>query len=195
MTYGGSAERTGTTRDEILATALGLFRANGYTATSLRQIAEHLGLTKAAVYYHFHAKEELAVGVSRPFLDSLEALVIAAQGEADDPAAGRRRDILAGYIDLFIQHHEVVHFLSQDPAALRHPDVGERARSLVAALQEALAGRGATAHDRISAACALGAVHAVAVLPTEQVQAARGAVFDAAAAALEVSARGGAAFT
>ena len=39
--------------------ALELFTENGYEATSLREIAERLGVTKAALYYHFKTKDEI----------------------------------------------------------------------------------------------------------------------------------------
>jgi AcrR family transcriptional regulator len=39
------------TRQTILATAQRLFGERGYDATSLRQIADAVGMTKAAVYY------------------------------------------------------------------------------------------------------------------------------------------------
>jgi AcrR family transcriptional regulator len=47
------------TRERILDVALDLFVAQGYDGTSLRQIAEQLGVTKAALYYHFESKEDI----------------------------------------------------------------------------------------------------------------------------------------
>jgi AcrR family transcriptional regulator len=47
------------TRERILDAALELFVAQGYDGTSLRQIAEQLGVTKAALYYHFESKEDI----------------------------------------------------------------------------------------------------------------------------------------
>ena len=37
--------------------ALELFTSKGYESTSLREIAEALGINKASLYYHFHSKE------------------------------------------------------------------------------------------------------------------------------------------
>lgn len=48
-----------TTRSRIQQVALELFTEQGYDKTSLREIAERLGVTKAALYYHFRSKEEL----------------------------------------------------------------------------------------------------------------------------------------
>src|SRR6202167_344121 len=47
------------TRERILDVALELFLAQGYDGTSLREIAEQLGVTKAALYYHFESKEDI----------------------------------------------------------------------------------------------------------------------------------------
>ncbi|NJL55800.1 TetR/AcrR family transcriptional regulator [bacterium] len=40
-------------RDVILDAASGLFLRQGYSATSIRQIADQAGVTEAAIYYHF----------------------------------------------------------------------------------------------------------------------------------------------
>ena len=42
----------GATRGRILDVALELFSRRGYEGTSIRDIAERMELTKAAVYYH-----------------------------------------------------------------------------------------------------------------------------------------------
>src|ERR1700677_744425 len=47
------------TRERILDIALELFNEQGYDKTSLREIAEQLGFTKAALYYHFERKEDI----------------------------------------------------------------------------------------------------------------------------------------
>ncbi|MGH8828945.1 MAG: TetR family transcriptional regulator, partial [Jiangellaceae bacterium] len=45
------AAQVGNTRDRILHVALELFAQQGYSGTSIRDIAERMGMTKAAVYY------------------------------------------------------------------------------------------------------------------------------------------------
>src|ERR1700744_2302399 len=47
------------TRERILEIALDLFSEQGYEKTSLRDIADRLGTTKAALYYHFERKEDI----------------------------------------------------------------------------------------------------------------------------------------
>lgn len=50
-------------RDRILQVALELFTERGYDGTSLREIAEKLDVTKAALYYHFKSKEALLIAL------------------------------------------------------------------------------------------------------------------------------------
>lgn len=47
------------TRDRILDIALDLFSTQGYDGTSVREIADKLGLSKASIYYHFPGKEDI----------------------------------------------------------------------------------------------------------------------------------------
>jgi AcrR family transcriptional regulator len=56
-------EEPATTRERILDIALELFSDQGYDKTSLRQIAERLGFTKAAIYYHFASKGDILMAL------------------------------------------------------------------------------------------------------------------------------------
>jgi AcrR family transcriptional regulator len=49
----------GDTRTEIQHVARELFTSKGYEATSMREIAEALGIKKASLYYHFTGKEDI----------------------------------------------------------------------------------------------------------------------------------------
>jgi len=51
------------TRERILDVALDLFVEKGYDKTSLREIAERMGFTKAALYYHFASKSDLLMAL------------------------------------------------------------------------------------------------------------------------------------
>ena len=78
------AERT---RQQILETAQRLFTELGYDATSLQMIADEMGLTKAAVYYHFRAKNEILDAIMLPGVQRLKALL-------DDAAANAPKVII-----------------------------------------------------------------------------------------------------
>ena len=109
------AERT---RQQILETAQRLFTELGYDATSLQMIADELGLTKAAVYYHFRAKREILHATMQPEMQRLEALL-------DEAATirGRRARIdhlVDGFVDFLVRHRLYAAMASTDPAAKRN---------------------------------------------------------------------------
>jgi len=59
-TAGTTTRRSGAeTRAAAQQVALELFTVQGYEATSLRQIADALGINKASLYYHFTSKEDI----------------------------------------------------------------------------------------------------------------------------------------
>ncbi len=95
------------TRSSIMAAAHRLFLSKGYSATSMRAIADESGLALGGIYNHFANKEEIfeAILIARhPFQDMVPALQ-AAQGKTveelvQDAARqmltglGQRRDVL-----------------------------------------------------------------------------------------------------
>jgi AcrR family transcriptional regulator len=63
------------TRERILTVANELFIEQGYEGTSLREIADRLGITKAALYYHFRSKDEILTTLLEPFFALLDDLL------------------------------------------------------------------------------------------------------------------------
>ncbi len=57
------------TRQNILDTALDLFIEQGFDKTSLREIAERVGVTKAALYYHFASKDVIFRTLMEPLIE------------------------------------------------------------------------------------------------------------------------------
>ena len=112
------AAQAGRTRQQILETAQRLFTDLGYDATSLQMIADEMGLTKAAVYYHFRAKSDILDAAMQPGIERLETLL-------DEAAAirGRRARIdhlVDGFVDFLVQHRLYASMASTDPAAKRN---------------------------------------------------------------------------
>src|ERR1700729_1336673 len=106
------------TRAQILETAQRLFAELGYDATSLQMIADELGLTKAAVYYHFRAKSDILHATIKPGVERLKVLL-------DEAAAirGRRARIehlVDGFVDFLVQHRHYATRAFSDPAAKRN---------------------------------------------------------------------------
>jgi AcrR family transcriptional regulator len=120
----GSAPQT---RERILDIAQELFIEQGYEATSLRDIAEQLGTTKAALYYHFERKEDILLELhlrlhafGRGLLDELEQLPDdRARVEAWPQMLGRFIEQVAANRQLILMHQ-------RNPTALKTLEHNER---------------------------------------------------------------------
>ena len=65
----------GDLHEDILAVGSQLFIQQGYHGLSMRQIAEAVGVSKAALYYHFEDKEELFLAILERSLDQIAAIL------------------------------------------------------------------------------------------------------------------------
>src|SRR5881628_394048 len=83
------------TRSRVQKVALELFIEQGYEQTSLREIAERLGVTKAALYYHFKTKDEIVDSLSQDRLAQIESMIEWARNQPRD--ADTRREFLRRY--------------------------------------------------------------------------------------------------
>ena len=62
-------------REAIVARAAELFARHGYHATSMNQVAEAAGLSKATLYHYFRDKDALLVHIADGHVSRLQALV------------------------------------------------------------------------------------------------------------------------
>jgi AcrR family transcriptional regulator len=90
------AERSETTRRELLRVARELFAERGYEGTTLDEVAERTRLTKGALYHHFRDKRELFRAVFEELEKELcDRIVIAAAGAGPDVWEQMRRGVQA----------------------------------------------------------------------------------------------------
>ncbi len=61
--------------EQILETAKSMFIQQGYHGLAMRQISDALGVSKAALYYHFKDKEELFLAILSGNLDEIESAI------------------------------------------------------------------------------------------------------------------------
>jgi len=143
------------TRARIQQIAVELFTEHGYEGTSLREIAERLGVTKAALYYHFKSKEDIILSLVEDYKAQMDALVAWA---GSHPAnAETRREILSRYMHIVAERSQVFRMLHQNQAALN--TMASAFRTLKAAplqLADQLAGPGASLRQRARVMMALG---------------------------------------
>jgi AcrR family transcriptional regulator len=125
-------------RQRFIDVAVRLFDRHSFSSTSLQMIADELGVTKAAVYHHFHTREDLLAAVVEPLVAELRTIIVAA--EAQRTPAARAEHMLVGFVEIVVRNRELVPVLALDPGArelLRTipsvDDVTERQIALLAA--------------------------------------------------------------
>lgn len=96
-----SKPRSGT-RQRIQEVARDLFLQQGVQRTSLQDIADKLGITKPALYYHFSSREDLVRSILVPLIDEGEQF-ISDQESRDEIDA---RAVLEGYFDFHYRHRQ-----------------------------------------------------------------------------------------
>ena len=103
----------GFARERVLEAALSLFAEHGVKGTSLQMIADRLGVSKAAVYYQFHSKDEIALAVIQPVFDDMVRLVRIA--EAMSTPEARREAAVSGMVEMAVRHRRVTAVFHGDP--------------------------------------------------------------------------------
>ena len=150
------ARSRGDTRSRIQSVAVELFGEQGYEKTSLREIAERLGVTKAALYYHFKSKDDIVHSLLDDYLDQVDALI--SWGMRQRRTAEVRGELMSRYLDIVIDSYGVYRMLHQNQAALggmsSMKQRGELLRERMRSLIDLFAEPGASLHERVRAAMA-----------------------------------------
>ena len=79
-----------------------MFLQQGVQRTSLQDIADKLGITKPALYYHFASREDLVRSILVPLIDEGEQFVADQERNGDTDV----RVVLEGYFDFHFRHRE-----------------------------------------------------------------------------------------
>jgi TetR/AcrR family transcriptional regulator len=108
-------------REQILVTAARLFAASGYSATSMNEVAEALGTSKANLYYYVRDKYKLLVDICESHIQRLEAVVheVDAQKLAPEP---RLRQLVLRFVEEYAGAQNEHRVLTEDVKFLNPED-------------------------------------------------------------------------
>jgi AcrR family transcriptional regulator len=158
VTEGSASEGAGT-RDRILDIALELFTTQGYEKTSLREIAEILGFSKAAIYYHFESKEAILMALHMRLhalgFDALRNI------EFETMTLDVWSSLLDQMIDQMLSHRALFILHERNRTAFEglHDERHEAQHDDIESLfRAALSNEDLPLNDRVRVACAFGAV-------------------------------------
>jgi AcrR family transcriptional regulator len=150
------------TRARIQRVALELFSERGYEGTSLREIAERLDVTKAALYYHFKSKEDIVRSLVEDYFGQLDELIAWAGAQPRSPQT--RAMVLSRYVRIVADGSAAFRMLQHNQAAVNTLAAGKHRgdvfRERMAGLVDALTEPGADLPERqrLRAAMTLGAI-------------------------------------
>lgn len=153
------AEQARRTRARILEVARLLFAGKGYEATSLQDIADEMGLTKPAVYYHYKGKNEILKDLAEPVREASIDLLTRAHGL---PLGPERTELLVtGLADLLITHREMARIMAQQPGLREDVTAALGARRLIDGLVMTLFGPEPSPDQRFAVYSGIAVGHAV----------------------------------
>ncbi|WP_328467660.1 TetR/AcrR family transcriptional regulator [Streptomyces sp. NBC_00448] len=150
--------RRSDTRRRIQDVALKLFAEQGYEKTSLREIAERLDVTKAALYYHFKTKEDILISVSEDLAAPIDELIAWAQGQPR--TLDTKQELLRRYGDALWGATDLFRFFQENQATVRDLAIGESFKSRLTALSELLKEPDSPLTAQVRSLTALFAMHA-----------------------------------
>ncbi|MEU5884124.1 TetR family transcriptional regulator [Spirillospora sp. NPDC047279] len=134
----------------ILDAAGALFAEHGFRATSMQAIAREVGITKAALYYHFASKDEILRSLTLPVLDELEAVLAEAERHEDPRTV--RREAIEGYVDVSLRHRHTLVMLVRDMTLLVQAPVAERFKAVLLLANDLVCGPDRRLERRVRAA-------------------------------------------
>ncbi len=147
------------TRQRILDVALDLFIEQGFDGTSLRQIAEQLGVTKAALYYHFESKDDILMALHLR-LHEFGRVALMRMGE-EPVTLGLWGELLDEIVDQMLAQRKIFLMHERNQAALEklhredhdaeHEDIQNQFRQVLADTRVPL-------RDRVRMAASFGVV-------------------------------------
>ena len=128
-------------REQILDRAAELFARQGYSATSMNQVAEACGVSKPSLYHYVRDKDQLLVEIADAHVARLNALVakVVEQGLAPEP---KLRRLIEVFVDVYADSQAAHRVLTEDVKFLQSADrdrVLEGQRRVVAAFADSVA--------------------------------------------------------
>ena len=114
------SNKSNTRKDVIISKAARLFREKGYSATSMRDLAEHVGVEAASLYNHIKSKaeilQEICFKTANQFMNHITELEL-----SDQKSITKVESILRFHINQMVNHYEEVYVMDREWKHLTDP--------------------------------------------------------------------------
>ena len=148
------------TRTRIQQVALELFTEQGYEATSLREIAEQLKVTKAALYYHFKTKDDIVQSLLDDLASKLDELITWGGEQPRTPET--RREFIRRYAGLLFdgEHYgRFMRFIERNQTSMQKLRAGSTMHERMTGMLSILSAPAAAPEERLRCSLAVIALH------------------------------------
>ncbi|MFD9127065.1 TetR/AcrR family transcriptional regulator [Kitasatospora sp. NPDC059571] len=150
------------TRARIVEVALELFASQGYEKTSLREIADRLGVTKAALYYHFKTKDDIVHGIVETMSAPIDDTIAWGEGKPWSPEL--RDELVRRFAAGMVERAPLLRFFHENQPALRESPAGLEFKERMLAMIRLVQGPHADFRDRLRASMTLFSIHSALFL-------------------------------
>jgi AcrR family transcriptional regulator len=100
-------------RDAILASAAALFASRGVAATTIRQIADEVGILSGSLYHHFESKEAIVDEIVSSYLEDLRTRYKNVLALESDPRQ-RLHDLVVTSLEVVEAHPHATEIYQND---------------------------------------------------------------------------------
>ena len=149
------------TRERILAVAQELFTRQGYDKTSLRDIAERLEITKAALYYYFPRKDDILLALHLRLHTLGETIIAELEAAPDGAARVAIWPRLANeMIDFMVENRELLLLHNRNRSAFESLEatMGQDGRDVEARFERILSSPAMALRERVRMAAMVGVI-------------------------------------
>jgi AcrR family transcriptional regulator len=113
--------RNGTRKDVIIAKAAKLFREKGFSATSMRDLAEHVGVEAASLYNHISSKAEILQEICFKTANNFMSHIEEVDATPNKSAIEKIQAILRFHIRQMLDNYEEVYVSDREWKHLTDP--------------------------------------------------------------------------
>ena len=113
--------RNGTRKDVIITKAAKLFREKGFSATSMRDLAEHVGVEAASLYNHISSKAEILQEICFKTANNFMSHIEEVDATPNKTAIEKIQAILRFHIRQMVDNYEEVYVSDREWKHLTDP--------------------------------------------------------------------------
>lgn len=113
--------KNGTKKEAILQRAALLFRKKGFVASSMRELAEQLGVEAPSLYNHIGSKDEILSSICFKVADDYNQHItmLEAAGEVPEKAIG---ELIRFHVRMMLEQFDEVYVVNHEWKQLKEPD-------------------------------------------------------------------------